>query len=466
MTILSVYTDATEYSRYHQSMKVITATVEVNSPVAGETLTVSLFRLDGYGIVVSKTVTLTTATTYTVTFDLTIDPFVPVSSGVAIGGGTIYMAKQGDYTVQVEDSSQTIVSSPMFAISIVPVSEMKNEWMKGVTLLSFEKLMPRLQPQNITGVTVTEVSTNHYEGLFTLSYVAPVGATPATLSWAGGQPVAIAQQGIREWMLVDSTNQNYIIVSANSFLLPTVNASDTLYIEKERMSDRAFIDQIRRATAQVEQDLVVKVEPTIVDTDPQLPDHAYADEVAIPETYYRPRTYNKWMSFKIPYPQILDLSVFGFFNTSQAATVPRQWLVWDQMTGICELVPSTSAQVVWSLYNSLFVMAYLFDYASIPSFWHYRATVGMRDLNGNAAIIREAIAKKAAIEILNSAGSAYRAGFASQSLSRDGVSSSESYTSSSMAGVYGAHFEQYQKWYEKNLPRMRTRFGGVQYVTI
>ncbi len=462
MPVTQVFTDKTEYSRYHQSMKVITATVEVNSPVAGETLTVSLFRLDGYGIVVSKTVTLTTATTYTVTFDLTIDPFVPVTAGVAIGGGTIYMAKQGDYTIQVEDSSQTIVSSPMFAISIVPVSEMKNEWMKGVTLLSYERLMPRLQPQNITGVTVTEVSTNHYEGPFTLTFTA---GAPSTLSWGGGTPVPINGQGLLELLLLNTTS-DYIMVQVNTFLLPTASASDTLYIEKERMNDRAFIDQIRRATSWVEQNIVVKVEPAIVDTDPQLPDHAYADEVAIPETYYRPRTYNKWMSFRIPYPQILDLTVFGFFNTSQAATVPREWLVWDQLTGICELVPSTSAQVVWSLYNSLFVMAYLFDYASIPSFWHYRATVGMRDLSGNAAIIREAIAKKAAIEILNSAGSAYRAGYASQSVGRDGVSASEGYTSSATFGTYGGHFTSYKEWMKENIPRMRTRFGGISYVTI
>lgn len=425
----------------------------------------SLFRLDGYGSVVAKTVTLTAAASYTVTFDLTVDPFVSVTQGEAIGGSQIYMAKQGDYEIQVTDSSNNVTSSEMFAISIVPVWEMQNEWMKGVHLLDYEVLEPRVQPQNITGVTVSEVSTDHFKGPFTLAYTPINGATPANLSWGGGPSVNINGEGLIE-LLLTNTTQDYIMVKVNTFELPSAAASDVLYIDNGRMKDRAFIDQVRRATAWVEQEIVVKVEPTIVDTDPQLPGHAYADEIAIPETYYRPRTYNKWMSFKIPYPQILDLTVFGFFNTSQAATVPREWLVWDQLTGICELVPSTSAQVVWSLYNSLFVMAYLFDYSSIPSFWHYRATVGMRQLHGNFSIIREAIAKKAAVEILNSASSAYRAGYASQSVSRDGVSSSESFTSSSMAGVYGAHFSQYQKWLADNIKRMRTRFGGINYVTI
>jgi hypothetical protein len=443
-------------------MKLITVTIEVNSPVVGETLTVSLFRLDGYGIVVSKTVTLSTATVYTATFDLTIDPFVPVTAGVAIGGGAIYMAKQGDYVIQVADVDGNITSSAMFAISIVPVWEMKNEWMKGVALLDYEVLEPRVQPQNTTGVTVIEVSADHLKGPFSLVYTA---GTPFSLAWGGGQAVNGYGSGLIELLLMNTTG-DFIMVQVNTFLLPNANTSDTLYIDNGRMKNRAFIDQVRRATAWVEQEIVVKVEPSIVDTDPQLPGHGYADEVAIPETYYRPRTYNKWMSFKIPYPQILDMSVFGFFNMSQAATVPREWLVWDQVTGICELVPSTSAQVVWSLYNSLFVMAYLFDYASIPSFWHYTATVGLRDLRDNKAIVREAIAKKAAIEILNTAGSSYRAGFASQSASRDGVSQSQGFTSSAMYGTYGAHFTQYQTWLDKQIPRMRTRFGGIQYVTI
>ena len=172
------------------------------------------------------------------------------------------------------------------------------------------------------------------------------------------------------------------------------------------------------------------------------------------------------MNFKLPYPNILDLAVDGYFNTAKSATVPREWLVWDERTGICELVPSTSAQVIWSFYNGIFVMAYLFNYASIPGFWHYRATVGLRDLNNERAIVREAIAKKAAFELLNSAGSAYRAGYASQSNSRDGISQSQGYTSSATYGVYGGHFTSYKEWLATEIPKIKTRFCGLQYVTI
>jgi len=111
-------------------------------------------------------------------------------------------------------------------------------------------------------------------------------------------------------------------------------------------------------------------------------------------------------------------------------------------------------------------MAYLFNYASIPGFWHYRATVGLRDLLNERAVVREAIAKKAAIELLNSAGSAYRAGYASQSTSRDGVSQSDGFTSSATFGTYGGHFTSYKEWIKDNIPKMKMRFCGIQYVTI
>jgi hypothetical protein len=111
-------------------------------------------------------------------------------------------------------------------------------------------------------------------------------------------------------------------------------------------------------------------------------------------------------------------------------------------------------------------MYYILNFPSIPSFWHYRATVGLRDLLNERAIVREAIAKKCAFELLNSAGSAYRAGYSSQSASRDGVSQGQSYTSSATYGVYGGHFNSYKEWLATEIPKIRSRFCGIQYVTI
>lgn len=452
MTISSVFTDLSEYSRYHSDLSVIRSTIIVTSPVPSDVISAALCRSDGGGNIVVKNLTLTTETRYNVAFDLNRDAMDELG---------IYRAKQGDYTIVVTDSQNNVVESKMFAISIVPVKELKEEWTKGVTFYDYEILEPRIQPQKITGVIVTEVSENHYKGPFTLTYT----ETTKELSWKAGTGVPVVGDVPYSLLLLDGDNEDYIMVTVSPNLLPSVDKSEMLYIDNGRLKDSAFIRQIRAATNWVEERIVTKLEPTIVDTD-GFKNGLFFDEVAIPETYYKPRNFNKWLSFKIPYPNILDLELTGYFNTSKSVQVPRTWLVWNERSGICELVPTTSAQVMWNFYGGIFVMAYLYNYASIPSFWHYRATVGLRDLKADRSIVREAIAKKASYELLNSAGSAYRAGYASQSTSRDGVSQSEGYTASATYGTYGGHFTSYKEWLAKEVPKMRIRFCGIQYTTI
>lgn len=452
MPVTNIYTDQTEYCRYLSNLSVITTTILVSSPFVGANLSVALFRLDGYGSVATKTVTQTTATSYTVTFDLNKD---------AIDTLDIYRAKQGDYVIQVTDSVGAITQSVMFAVSIVSVWELKNEWLKGITLWDYEVLEPRVQPQNITGVTVTEVSENHMKGPCELTLT--IG-TPSTLSWGGGQAININRTSPQS-LLLQNLQQDFIMVDVNPALLPAVSTSESLYIDNGRMKDSAIIDQMRRATDDIHQKIVTCLEPTIYDTDPG--QNGYYDEVGMSETYYKPKNLNKWMSFKLPTPNLLNLeSITGYFNTSQAVTMPREWLVWNEKTSICELVPSTNAVVAYNFYNSVFSLYYLLTFPSIPGFWHYRVTAGLRDLWNERAIVREAIAKKCATEILLFQGSSYRAGYASQETSRDGVNQSQNYTSSAMYGTFAGHYSSYQKWLTDELPKMRTRFCGIQFVTI
>lgn len=455
MPITSVFTDQTEYSRYHDEISTINATIIVSNPVTGTPITASLNRLDGYGTVCSKTVTEAAGqTNYAVSFDLNKDTY---------DTSNIYRAKAGDYTIQASENGAASVSSSMFAISIVPVVELKTEWIKGVTLMDFEILKPRLQPQQITGAFVSEVSANHFKGPFTLAYTPVNGSASATLAWAGGQAVNISGSAPYQLMLLDSRNEDFIMVDVSPLELPANAVNETLYIDNGRMSDRAIIRQVRRAQKTIETELQTYLEPCIVDTDPN---GAYYDEIGIPETYYRPTTFNKWMSFKLPFPNLLDAQITAYFNQSKTADVPRGWTNWNERTGIVELVPSTSVQVIWNFYNGIFMLQYLFNYDSIPGFWHYRVTTGLRDLNDWREIVREAIAKKSSLEILNSAGSSYRAGFASQATSRDGVSQSESYTSTSTMGTYSGHFVSYKEWLKDNLPKIKKRVIGLQFVTI
>ncbi|KIL42065.1 hypothetical protein SD70_02460 [Gordoniibacillus kamchatkensis] len=412
----------------------------------------ALFRLDGYGVVVTKTLTLTAATQYQVTFDLNRDTYDTLN---------IYRAKAGDYVVQVTDPNQNINKSNMFAVSIVPVKEIKGIWAFGVNFQLYEVLQPKVQPVKISGVEVTEVSAGHYKGAFDMTFD-PVAKT---ILWNGGAAVAINGLAPQSLLLLDADKGDYIMVNVYPWLLPagTQPITETLVIDNGKITDRDIIRAARKAANTIQQDIITKIEPMIIDTDPG---SNYCDDVGMPQTYIRPRNYNKWMSFQIPYPNVLDAAVTGFMNQTQAAVVPRAWTVWDERTGIVELVPSMSAQVIWTFYNSIFVLQYLFNFPSIPGFWHYRITAGLRDLNNDREIIREAIGKKVTLELLNSAGSAYRAGYASQATSRDGVSESAGYTSSAMYGVYGGHFSSYKEWLTENIPKMRTRFGGIQFVSI
>lgn len=412
----------------------------------------SLYRLDGYGVVATKTFTTTTAVQYQVTFDLTKDAF---------DTNNIYRARYGDYVTRVTDPSNNVTQSAMFAVSIIPVSEIKEVWAFGVNFKFYEVLRPIVQPQQVTGVEVIEVSDNHSKGPFSLAYT----LTGSTLSWNGGPAVSIAGLQPQKLVLLDARQTNYIVVNVTPLLMPNSNKTETLVIDNGHVEDRFIIRQVRNAIATIEREIIVKVEPTIVDTDPTL--NGFADETAMPETYYRPKTQNKWLSFKLPYPSLLNVSsVTGYFNTTKAATVPLQWLVWGEKTGIVELVPSTVSSVTWTFYNSIFVMAYLYNYESIPSFWHYRLTVGLRDLIGDRGSIREAIGKKATMELLNAAGSAYRAGYASQSISRDGVTENNSYTASAMYGVYGGHYSKYVEDLKVLLPKLKQRYAGIQFISI
>jgi hypothetical protein len=453
LQITNVFTDKAEYSRYHPELSVITATILVSNPTTGTTLSVALCRTDGYGAVSTKQIAVTSATQYQVTFDLNKDVF---------DSNNIYRAKQGDYVIQVTDQNQNVVQSPLFAVSIVPVAEIKGTWATGVTFMNYEILLPKQQPQLVTGVEVIEVPLDHYKGAFPLTFTA---GNPSTLAWNGGNPVPINGLAPQQLLLLDKQQQDYVIVQVDPLKLPTTSQTEVLIIDNSRLSDRDIIKQVRLAANWVQEKIITFIEPETVDTEASPTN--FADQKGIPSTYYRPTTFNKWMSLKLPYPNIINLeSLTGWFNTNQTATVPREWYVWDELTGIVELVPSTASQVTWSFYNGVFVMSYLMNFNSIPGFWHYRLTAGLRDLFNERAIVREAIAKKAVTELLNSAGSAYRAGYASQSTSRDGIAQSEGYTSSATFGTYGGHFTSYKEWLKSEIPKMKKRFCGPQFTTI
>lgn len=485
--ILVVSTDASEYSRYgvdpgeHQ----VTVRFLPQGPAAGDVFSVSLLRKDGYGAVATRDYTwlgTERASIGSLTFDLVTDCF---------DTNGIYRAVQGDYTASVVLPADPTVTatSDMFAVSLIGVQEMKRTWLYGMNLLASEIKLPRQQPQVVTGVTVLEVSPSHPNIVYPLVYTVAVNApnvalpNPAQgpgqasswgLSWGSGQPVPLAP-GVRGlYSLLDEKGEDWVQVQVDPFLLPNSSVSENLLIESARLTDRDIIRYVRLATGRMEQELAASypVEPRYVstDSDPTLlpAGQAIVEELVIGSTWERPgATGANWLQVKLTKRGILNLAYLqGFMQSKRVMQVPASdWAVLSEKAGRVDLVPATGAAISWMLYGQPF-FAFLFNYDYVPSFWHWGGVCGLRDLFGKHAMVREAIAKMAAIEIMLVAGSAYKAGYSSQSTGRDGVSESASYTSSAQFGIYAHVAVPYGQWLDNNLPRLRKRIMGIQMTTL
>ncbi|MHB1418285.1 MAG: hypothetical protein ACYCX4_01670 [Bacillota bacterium] len=466
ITGLVVKTDKREYSKYmvrtkdphgglnEDNLQVVTAKVGITGGAESDQIQVSLVRLDGYGVVSSKTVSIENGqTNATVTFDLVKD---------CKDADGINRAKAGDYVVRAV-SGNISADSSAFAVSIVSVKEMRQMWCYGMTLYAAEILGPKVQPRLVAGVVIDEVSQGHLKGVYRLVYTL---ATKA-LSWNGGTAATVDPAlGITQYVLLDKREEDYIIVTVDPDRLPGADKTEPIIIEQGQMSDEAIIEWVRRATGWVESRINLNVEPSLVDTDPDPDNNRWADKQVDTVTYYRPPTFLNWLNIKLPHHSLLKVhELSGYFNTSKVTTITPDWIVFSEKVGLIELVPRQGAVVNWQFYQSTFLQ-FLYTYGHIPDFWHYRITAGLRDLNNEREIIREAIAKKAAIEIMLAAGSAYRAGYSSESISRDGVSESQSYTSSAIYGIYSSQYENFDKWLKENMKRIKQKFLGISMVTL
>ena len=462
MNSLLVSVDKTEYSKYHQELAVVTAYLTFSGAVAGDTVTVSLLRNDGYGSVKSQTLTLTAGqTSATVTFDLrTIN-----------GPEGFNLCRQGYYQVQATAGILTTVSQT-FWVAVVPVSELKSRWCYGVPLDALEIVGPVIQPQLITGVTIKRVPSTHTKGIFSLVL------STLTLSWAGGTAVAVKPGVVQDYILTNQTGTDYIVVTVNPSALPLINQTEQIVIDNQTVSDDVFQQDLQQAYNEIYQKCYFYPEPTYVATDPNSiaagtqvsVTTGWADVTAIPVTYYRMKDFMRWMTVKMPYNRILKmLNLTGYFNGTLTLDVTLDWIVWNVMNGELELVPNNGAVVSWQFYESA-MLQFLYIYNSIPNFWHYSALCGLPTLEGEFQIVREAIAKIAAINVIGRIGTAYGAGLDSVSTSRDGVSMDKTFGKSYPGAGLAQDYKDWlyggksDKW--GNLKRIKDRIVGPQYTVI
>ncbi|MCL8207208.1 MAG: hypothetical protein K6V97_03920 [Actinomycetia bacterium] len=79
-------------------------------------------------------------------------------------------------------------------------------------------------------------------------------------------------------------------------------------------------------------------------------------------------------------------------------------------------------------------------------------------MHGEYQIVREAVAKQAAVNILSAAGFALSGGAQTRSVSRDGVSDSRTYAGKQAGAELRA---QYEEWLRQHVRRIGQRYGGL-----
>lgn len=169
-TEIEVSVDDTEYSRYEPGRKTITATVTVTggAPYSSEEVTVDLVkaRKDRDAVVATATLSFTSNTDPQ---EDTVEFYLPD----IVDQDLIHLVRHGMYFVRAtSDTDENIVGeSDDFWVSVVTVERLKNDFLFGIDLSATEIREPKFQPQEISGITVTETSRTHSFGSGILSYI-------------------------------------------------------------------------------------------------------------------------------------------------------------------------------------------------------------------------------------------------------------------------------------------------------
>jgi hypothetical protein len=459
ITSLSLSLDRDHYSRYELSRAEIAATV-IASGTPGDSYEVKLSRQShgGEREITSATVVLSASPQTTVTrFDLT-------SLVDADGHNPIRVSERvGDYRLTATGDGQE--SSSSMTIAPMSAEEFTSRWLRGLPLTQAEKLVPRLQPQVVTGVTITGVGIDSKPGGNTLEYKATAG----TLRWQNG-PLLTLDLGLTSYVMGDSAT-GFIEITVNHGALPVSDKTELIFIEEGRMTDAEIIREILGTYAEVQHGLQVYLEPThivspLILSEPTAP--TWYDVTGLPVAFIRKWNVN-YLEAKLPYRPVLDVKQFmGFFNESRVVQLDKDWRVHNEANGVIQLIPTSGAilSFVWSIAG---LQSFLWENTHVPNFWQYAIIAGFRDVPPE---VLEYAMKRAAIKVLSQVGATrYAAGVTNLSISRDGVSESRGINPK---GPYAAIIETYaseigrgqQGGQDKELVRLKMRLRGISFVTL
>ncbi len=456
---LTVSTDLTEYSKFEVNENRATITVSFSAigggDMSGEELTLELVKARRTRDVVAYTTTITlTGTSDPNNGSTTI--FLPD----VVDSNYFSLLRRGRYLLRltsVSDEDITVDSSE-FLISIITATQLRETYLFGLLLEANDIAMINTQPVNITGVEVISMSPGHPLEFNVLTYVYDGSTGVRKLSWGGGPIVQINTAGTF-LLRYDCSSIDYMSVRIRDLDdLPISSQVDELLVEKSKMSDEMLQRWIEQACDWWENDKIsVFLEPTNIVTDTDTANSPDQDwDFIMPPVSFYPAVPGHWININFPYPGLLRVNnLFGQLANTRIVDVDLNWIEISERSGMSQLVPFN--QEAAFNYLGLVWVGHLRQGIALPNFWHFNADAGLRQVD---PVILEILGKKAGIDALTVAGQAFRGGFSSQSISRDGVSESVSYTSSAIYGIYSATIEDFNKFINREIKNVRGRYRG------
>jgi len=466
-TTVQVTVDLDEYSKFERPRQVINVqwTASGGGNMSGTVLTVQLVkaRRDRSVAVYSKDVTISGTT----------DPQVGVVSinlyEDVVDQYQINLIRRGYYFVKAFVKSNPSVAGVTadFLISILTAQQLRDTYIFGLPLEANDVRAVKFQPSEITGVEVVQVSTSHATGFEKLTYVYHGTATVSRqISWGAGPLIVINSPG-RYLLKRDCQGSDYIVIQVrNVTALPTANKAEELFVTAAEITDDMLRRWINQSCDWLENDKLAGVflEPTRITTDlVPVPGGPVVDwDFLVPPITFFPSTPARWIDIMFPYPGLLRLdNLFGQIANTRIIDTALEWLEIAERSGYSQLVPFNQ-QIAFQFIGLVWVES-IRGQIELPNFWHFNGRAGLRQVD---PVLLEILGKKAAIDALTVAGHAYRGGFSSQSLSRDGVSESVSYTASAVYGIYAATIEDYNKFINREIKGVKGRYKGLGVVVL
>lgn len=455
LTGLTLRLDREDYSRFEPSRASVRATVfpEPATGLVGEAVTVRLLR--GSVEVASQALDLNGdhQNGVGVSFDLT--SYVDASG--------LPTATRGTYTVEAAQAGGPSVTAVCYVALVTP-EQMRTAYCQGATLLSSEVLQPRRQPLLVTGVTVQEVSEAVRPGIYALAY----DHAGSTLAFGGGQAVPLSAS-VREEFLPNDRG-GYVRVTIDHGALPGADASEGILIDKERMSDATIREHIRQATAEAETLLKVFVEPQRVATEPwfSTPEAGEwfdrkVEPLAFTRTDFNERAIAWHLNLPVQQLQRVD-TIEGWMGNTRVLEVKSGAYAAVKKSGTVDVLPYSSQYAY--LYHFFTQMNFWGIRDFVANFWRWKGVAGIHETADGMAEVLKLVGYTAALPILTVAGQAYRGGFASESVAKDGVSQSRSYTASATYGIYSATINSYSDWLKQNTRRIAQQYRGIPMVVL